>query len=294
MAVITDAVDTTSVADRTNTEWIDVATRYAAQQPFVWMELVTQKSLVGLRTDTYTKNIRTNLVAATAHTDSEEFTALDLASTDTNTATAEYGSASFVADRAERLSVEPEQLVAIESNVRACNLKIDTAVLALSTSMTTIGNAATNNTLSNFITVLTAFKATSFGSMSPPIMVLHLDAMRDLQQDAVTNGAAIFGAGFGDQLANATGGVNVGFLRPFGGVYLLETASVPAGDTTGWSNFIVTVGEQDGGIVMPVGMDINTELERVASRRGTWVTAAQEFGAGLLEAARSLRFVTRT
>lgn len=294
MAAITNAVDTTSVADRTNTEWIDTATRYVASQPFVWVELVTRKDMSAMKTDTYTKNIRTHLVQATAHTDSDEFTALDLASVDTNTTTAEYGSASFVADRAERLSVEDEMRVAVESNVRACLLKIDTLVLALSTSMTTIGNNATNNTLANFVTAVTAFKATSFTTEAPPIMVMHLDAMRDLRADSVTNGAAIFGSSFGEQLADATGGVNTGFLRPFGGIYLLETASIPAGDTTGWSSFIVAVGENDGGIVLPVGMDINVELERVGSRRGTWVTASVEVGAGLLEAARSLRFVTRT
>jgi hypothetical protein len=294
MAVITNAVDTTSVADRTNTEWIDTVTYWAAAGPTIWKELVFVKDMTGAKSDTYTHNIRARLSAASAHTDSDEFSSNDLTSTDTNTTTAEYGSASFVADRANRLSVEPEDAVAIEANVYACNLKIDTAVHTLATSMTSIGSAATVNTLDNLITVISTWKATAFNVVRPPILVMHLDAFRDLRADLGSNGAALLGSNVGEQLHQAVSSVSMGMLMPFGGVFFLESSHVVAGDTTGWSNFMISVGEQDGALVMPVGMDINTELERVGSRRGTWFTAALEFGAGIRDSSRALRFITRT
>jgi hypothetical protein len=294
MAVITAASDTTTVADSTNSEWIDAVTRAAAKRPYVWMELVSIVGLADKKTDTYTHVIRDNFVQATAHTDSDEVTAVETTRTDTNTTTAEYASASFVADRAIRLSIHDELAWAVMSNVEACMLKLDNLVLALATSMTGIGSAATPHTVSNFNTAIATWKATAFGAMSTPIMVMHTDAMRDLADDSLTNAAAIYGSVVGEQLHNATNGVNMGTLRQFGGVYLLETTGIPASDTTGWGNFIVSVGEQDGGLVVPVGMDIRTEVERVGSRIGGWVVASMEVGAGIVEAARCLRFTTRT
>lgn len=297
MAAITAATDTTSVADRTNTEWIDRILRFAAQRPKIWLSLVSVKDLTAGKSEVYTHNILANYTQATAHTDSDEVSAVELTSTDTNTTTAEYASASFIADRAKRLSLYNEEGNVALANYDACMLKIDNLVHALATSMSnTSGNNATNNTVSNFNSVVSSFKTTSFSSMSQPMMVMHSDAMRDLSADALSNAAAIYGSVVGAQLHAATvgGGPNIGVVRSFAGMGLIESTGVVAGDTTGWSNFIVSVGDSDGALVVPVLKDIGIEVERVGSRIGDWVVASMDVGAGIVEQARAFCFITRT
>lgn len=297
MAAITAATDTTSVADRTNTEWIDRVLRRAAQRPRIWQALAVVKDLTAGKSEVYTHNIYTGFVEATAHTDSDQVSAVELISADTNTTTAEYASASFLADRAVRLSLYDEAAVIMLANIDACMLKIDNLVHGVASDMTNaIGNNATNNTVSNFNLAYSTWKTTAFSSAMAPVMVMHPDAMRDLSADALANAAAIFGSVVGEQLHAATtsGGPNMGIMRSFAGMGLIESAGVEASDTTGWGNFIVSVGDADGALVVPVLKDIGVEAQRVGDRIGGWIVASMDVGCGIVEQAKALRFTTRT
>jgi hypothetical protein len=295
MAAISNATDATSTTHHTNSELISRALALAVQPPHVWQQVVSLVDLRGANTAQYAHPIFDQLSAATAYTETDEVSSSEITRTQATVTTAEYAVATFLGDRGSRLSLMAEDAVAVERLVDACQQEIDVAVLTLSASMTnTQGDNATVNTVVNFNSVIANFRIQIGSAMSRPVMCMAPAAIRDLHEDSATNAAAIYGSLIGVQLHEATGGTNQGMRRSFGGVDIVESNHVVAGDTTGKSNFITLAGSiNEAALVVPMGKDIMVEPGRVAERIGTWLVASYEKGAGIVDNNRCLEFITR-
>lgn len=295
MAAISNATTATSAVHHINSELISRVMAKAVQRPYVWRDVTFAVDLRGSNTATYAHPIFAQLTAAAAHTETDEVSSAEITRTQATISTALYAKATFISDRAQRLSIADEAMVAADRLADACMLQMDTAVLTLAASMSnTQGDNATNNTVVNFNSVISNFRVQIGSSSARPVMVMSAPAIRDLHEDAATNAAAIYGSLVGVQLHEATGGVNQGTRRSFGNIDLVESAGVVAGDTTGKSNFITLVGNQgDSALITPIGKDLTPEIERVGSRVGSWLVYSYEFGAGIVDQNRCRVFITR-
>lgn len=295
MAVISNATTATSATHHINSELISRAIARAVSEPYVWRLCTFAVDLTGANTATYAHPIFARLSAAAAHTETDEVSSAEITRTQATISTAEYAKATFLGDRAQRLSIANEMMVAAERLADACMRKMDFDVLTLASSMTnTQGDNSTNNTVVNFNSVISNFRVQIGSSSARPVMVMSAPAIRDLHEDAATNAAAIYGSLVGVQLHEATAGVNQGVRRQFGGVEFVETSAVVAGDTSGKANFITLVGGQaESALITPIGKDISPEVGRVAERIGSWLVYSFEFGAGIVDQNRCRKFITR-
>lgn len=295
MAAISNATTATTATHHINSEVIQRAISFAVQLPYVWQAFTFSPDLSGSNTATYSHPIISQFTAATAHTETDEVSSSETTRTNATITTAEYAKATFLGDRAKRLSIGNEEAIAVNRLVDAVMLKIETDALTLASSMTnTQGGAATVNTVVNFNSVISNFRVQIGSSSAMPVMVMSASAIRDLHEDAATNAAAIYGSLVGVQLHAATDGVNQGLRRSFGTVQFVETAGVVAGDTTGKANFITLVGgATDTALMVPFGKDLFFEMGRIAERIGTWLVASDEHGAGIVDNNRCRRFITR-
>ena len=70
---------------------------------------------------------------------------------------------------------------------------------------------------------------------------------------------------------------------------------VPAGDTTGWSNFIVHVGPGENALVANFNSrGVKVEIGPRPDRVGQDIVASMFFGTGIVEQERAYKFITRT
>lgn len=295
MAAISNATTATTATHHINSEIIQTAISHAVREPYVWRVFTFSPNLVGANTAQYAHPIIARLTASAAFTETDEVSSAELTRTQATITTAEYAKATFLGDRAKRLSIGNEEAIAARELVDACMRKIEFDALTLATSMTnTQGGATTINTVVNFNSVIANFRVQIGSSSARPVMVMSAPAVRDLNEDAATNAAAIYGSLIGVQLHQATEGVNQGLRRPFGSIDLVETAGVVAGDTTGKANFITLVGgATDTALMVPIGKDITAEVGRVAERIGAWLVVSHEHGAGIVDQNRCRRFITR-
>lgn len=295
MAAVSNATTATQATHHINAEIIEALVAYAVQRPYVWQELVYTPDLRAANTAVDSHPIVAQLSAAGAHTETDEVASATPTRTNSTITTAEYAKATFLGDRARRLSILDEDAVAVNRLIDACQLEMDTAVLTLASSMSnSIGDNATVHNVVNFNTAISTFRTQIGSSTARPVFVHSVSAIRDLHEDAATNAAAIYGSLVGVQLHDATSGVNQGLRRPFGNIDLIETAGVVAGDTSGKANFITLVGGPgETALRMPIGKDVMAEVGRVAERIGQWLVASYEKGAGIFDNSRCLRVITR-
>ena len=295
MAAISNATTATTATHHINSELISRVMAKAVQRPYVWRLCSFAVDLTGANTSQYAHPIFAALSAASAHTETDEVSSAEITRTQATITTAEYAKATFLGDRAQRLSIADEAMMAADRLANACMLQMDTAVLTLAASMSnTQGDNATVNTVVNFNSVISNFRVQIGSSAARPVMVMSAPAIRDLHEDAATNAAAIYGSLIGVQLHEATAGVNQGMRRSFGTVDIVESAGVVAGDTTGKSNFITLVGGQaESALITPIGKDLTPEVGRVAERIGSWLVYSYEFGAGIVDNNRCRVFITR-
>ena len=295
MAAISNATTATSAVHHINSEMISRVMAKAVQRPYVWRACSFAVDLRGSNSATYAHPIFAQLSAAAAHTETDEVSSAEITRTQATISTALYAKATFLSDRAARLSIADEAMMAADRLADACMLQMDTAVLTLAASMSnTQGDNATNNTVVNWNSVIANFRSQVGASTARPVMVMSTAAIRDLHEDASTNAAAIYGSLIGEQLYKSTSGTNQGQRSSFGSIDILESSGVVAGDTTGKSNFITLVGGQgDSGLITPIGKDLTFEIDRVGSRVGSWLVYSYEFGAGIVDNNRCRVFITR-
>jgi hypothetical protein len=293
MAAITNATNQSSIDNVSQGEIISRMIRRAAQTPKLWMGIVHVPQIL-LNSDTYRHTYWPALTAAAAHTETDQASVEEMTPTINNVTTAAFTRAVVVGDRAQRLAVQPLDVVSVDRVLDACYAKIEANVLALSASLSTsVGSAATNHTATNLNAVLSTYRTTCKGSEFAPVMVCSSASMRDLGADLAANGAGLFGSAIGPQLHAAVTGPAQGIFRDFAGFMMAESDGMPAGDTTGKTSMIVQIGEHDCAMVVAFGEAPTVELQRQGERKATWYVGSVDFGAGIVNQGRGIQFVTR-
>ena len=296
MAAVTNATVAATVAENINSEWINAAVvRSLGRTRYVYDYAVLKRSLMGKSTATYSHPIVAELAAAGAHTESDLVTSVKIDRADATVGTSVVYQATFLTYPAISRSIWSEFDVAISEVVAAVKRKINDDFVALATGFSnSIGAAATNFTVANFVTMCTTWRAQVRSTQEMPILFLHGDAMRDLQNDAMSNAAALFGSVMGVQLNNAVSGLNQGELSSFNNVRITSTDDMPVGDTTGWTNMLVATGENDAAIALAYNQDIQVEIEHIPSRLGYYVIASADYGVGEVNDTAGLGVISRT
>lgn len=294
MAAISNATTKAIVNDTVNQELISLVVRYAVQTPFLFRGIADMRPLD--KAAALSENIYANLAAAPAYsTESDQVSSVAVTPTAVNISAAEYATGTFLTKRAVNMSSHPIDSISIESIVKALMLQCDTITLALATSITgNQGSNATVNDLGNFVSAQSAFMAQSKGSSYMPVCVMHPDAMRDLNADLATSGSALLGGQVGQQAFAAFNGNNQGIFREFAGMLIASSDRIPAGDTTGWSNFFVHVGPGESALALAWARQIQVSQGEQVDRLGQYIIGDMDVGAGILEQARAYKFITRT
>jgi hypothetical protein len=181
----------------------------------------------------------------------------------------------------------------IRQILRAHRDYIHQQVLALFTSITASAGSATQEGTLAFWDAQTQAHRAGLITPGPLWAATNGDFQRDLRGDLVTNMSALFGSAYGAQAADALKDPKAGLMRTFDNYLMYETANTPAGDTTGWTNAL-GVGGEDAGIEVVQMQDLSAELQRDASRYGTWIVGGMIVGWGIVKQSQLRAFITRT
>ncbi len=299
MAQISGMTGLSVIDDIVNSEVIDQLVHAATETPYLYQLIMGgngTKSLVGKATRTYAHPIWAEMTAAATLAETEVVSSTALSSSEVTIGAAVKARATFVSDQAARSGVLNTFSLAINRVTGACMRAINDDTLALSTSISaSIGSNATTNDASNLNVAVTAFRALVKSNLSgTALCVLHGDALRDLNEDAVNTTNAIYSSTVGENLFNATNAVSQGGQSPFGKLVIVDSDDVSVGDTTGWTNMIIDVGGMDTAFGLVVANGVSIELERDATRLGTWVVGSADYGVGILDQSRAQAFITKT
>lgn len=137
--------------------------------------------------------------------------------------------------------------------------RIDTDVLAATTSLTSTAGAVTDEyTLTRFKSDLSAYRALNIPGAGPVALVLHENGASDLV-NSLTSTAAVFAKDSGDTLAVGT---SQGFIGSLHGVSVYSSPNV-ATESTGHSGVMTPIGDMRCGLAI-----VLQEMPRVVSTRG--------------------------
>ncbi|MBK8241624.1 MAG: hypothetical protein IPK74_39455 [Deltaproteobacteria bacterium] len=180
-----------------------------------------------------------------------------------------------------------------ENDARAVRRNRHETIMDLATSLSNSqGDATTENDLANWDLVMHNLRAQNHDD-GPLVAGMVPDAVRDLRQDLVANAAALFGATWGDRAATALQNKSPGMGVAWDGVTVYQSADLPVGDTTGWTNFVAVVGPQ-AAIEMPVWQQLTPFFQPDESRFGTWIGVSIIAEPGIVKNANARAFITRT
>ena len=296
MAVVANATTTTSAASVIYPQFISpIVRRTLGRIPTIYQLGVIRVDLRGRNSDTYRHTLRDQIARATTLAETDEVVSTEITRAHAEVSTDMKAVATFVSDQADVRSLWAEGVSAIEELTRSCARAIDLEFVNTATGFSApIGDAATAHTVQNLVELFTTWRARVGSTSSKPLLCMHGDAMRDLQQDAVSNAAAWFGTEMGVQLHDATNGLNQGVVTTFGGVDMVVSDDMPVGDTTGWSNMMIARGDQEGVITMPFEHPIEVEMWREPKRKGTWFIGTVNYGVGEVNDLAGQTFITRT
>ena len=294
MAAISNATTKAIVNDTVNQELIDLVVRYATQTPYIFQGIADMATLD--KAAALSVPIWANLAAAPSYsTESDEVASAAVTPTAVNISAAEYATGTFLTERAVNMSVQDVQAIAIESIVKALMLQVDTITLALASSISgNQGSNATTNDLANFVSAQIAFMTQAKASSYMPVCVMHPDAVRDLNADLATSGSALLGGQVGQAAFAAFNGNAQGIFREFAGMLVATSDRVPAGDTSGWSNFFVHAGPGESALCVAWARAPGIKTAERPERVGQYIIGSMDVGAGILEQARAYKFITRT
>lgn len=170
------------------------------------------------------------------------------------------------------------------------------AILALFPSITNNGGSvpgtnATTHTLANWDAITGAFRAQNPDG-GELWSVMSRSGNRDLRADLVANAASLFGTSFGEQAREALSSNRPGVFSTFDGYAQYESGDVPAGDTTGFT-CAVGVGGMNSGMEYVEWEAPEVELQRDASRYGTWIVTGLTAGVGIVKQANLYAYIIR-
>jgi hypothetical protein len=296
MAVIANATTLASLDDLIITEFIQRQSGISlGRAPTVYQLGVLRVPLAGTNSNVYAHPLRDEVAPATVKTETDEAAVVEITTTENTVSTQMIAQAAFVSDEANQDSLWAALAAAAEEVTWACAKKIDADFLALMSGFSSpIGNNATVHDVLNFVAVQTAWTARIESSPEMPLMIMHPDARRDLQQDSVSNAASWFGASSGLQFHDAVRGVNNGRVTTFDNINMVTASGGPVGDTTGWSNAMIIPCGRNAAIAMPILQGIQLEFQREALRKGGYVVATARYGVGEVDDNAGLTFITRT
>jgi hypothetical protein len=296
MAVVANATTLASLDDVIIAEFINrMSAQSLGRAPVVYQLGTYSVPLLGTNSNVYAHPLRQEMTAANTKTETDEAEVAEVTLDENTVSTKMVARAAFVSDEASQDSIWNALAMASEEVTWSCAKRIDIDFTALASSFTSpIGDNATVNTVRNFVLTQTAWTAKVESSPSMPLMVMHPDARRDLQLDAVDNAAAWFGASAGVQLHDAVSGVYNGRVTQFDGIQMVTSSRLPVGDTTGWSNMMIIPDGRNAAIAMPWIQDIQLEFERKPLRKGGYVVASVRYGLGKVDDDAGLTFITRT
>ena len=298
MAVVANATTLTSLDDLIIAEYIQrVSGITLGREPMVYNLGVLVQDLRGTNSNVYTHPLRNEVAEATVKTETDEAAVVEITTTEAQVSTQMIAQAAFVSDEAQGDALWNALAAASEEVTLACRRKINSDFLALMDSFSSpIGSAAQVFDVQFWVTMQTAWTARveSTPAGQTPLLVLHPDARRDLQQDAVSNAAAWFGASAGMQFHDAVSGVNNGIVKSFDGINVVTASGLPVGDTTGWSSALIVPGGRNAAIAMAVLQDIQLEFQREALRKGGYVVASARYGVAEVDDTAGLTVISRT
>lgn len=287
----TEPTTTSTATEIFNTEYISRLIEYAAEDPYVG-ERIVMRTVLGAEATSYTYQIVTanQFTGAAAVTQNDAAVEESFNPTAATISAARIGLRAFLVRQANMHGTISAGEEVVRGLVHAVRDDIHIDTLALFTSISaSAGSNATNNTLSNWDTQTTAFRAGNHDN-SPLWCVMNPDAVRDLRSDLVTNAAALFGSAWGDQAARALMNQTPGLGVSFDGFTVHESANTPAGDTTGWTNAMGTM----RGLELVVWDPLMIKVQADESRYGDWFVAGTIVGIGI-RAQKNLRaFITQT
>lgn len=301
MAAVTNATRTTELTEVIDSEWISRRMDMEAATPMTAEQIVRLVNATTINSNVVTIPIGANQVGSAASITETDEAAMVVNEIDSevNLTMANVGLSSFVSDQAQQLSIWRAWGLAVQNGVHSIRDKIDEDVLGLSTSITaSIGDNATNNDLNNWNTILTTFETQNATPGLPLATVLHPDAFRDLHASILTTSAALLGSAFGEQARGQSQG-HQGRKGMLDGVAFFTSDNIPADDTTGWGNILVTtptsVGGEDGGaLAVAVWKDIGGEKDRSPRRSGDELTTTAWYAVGIAKQTDALNYITQT
>lgn len=295
MAVVPNATTLASLDDLIITEFIQTMSGQSlGRVPTVYQHGVLRVDLRGRNTNVYAHPLRSEVAEASVKAETDEAVVVEVTTTENTVSTAMVSIAAFVSDEVQQDSIWVALQQAAEEVTWAVARKIDTDFMALMSGFSSpIGSDAQTNTVTNFVTVQTAFTARVESSPEMPLMVMHPDARRDLQLDAVNNAAAWFGASMGERFHDSVSGINNGRVTEFDGIKMVTSSKAPVGGATGWSNAMIIPGGRNAAIAMPVLKEIELEFQREGLRAGGYVIARARYGMGEVDDTAGLTFVTK-
>ena len=285
-----------TVDENINTEFIARQIRITLGRiPFTFMAGAKRVEMAANNTKVYEHPIRDEVAKATPYTETDLVTSTPVTRTSVPVSTAKNLKATFLSIEAVELSMWAEFAGAIDEMTQANLRAVDDDFLSLADEFSaTQGDAATVMTASNLILVHTTWRAQVASTREMPIMYMVGDAFRDLQQDALGNGAALFSSVVGVQLHGATNAVNQGEMSMFNNVRMVQTDNLPVGDVTGHSNMMIATGENDCAIAYPIQHGVRVEVAYREENQGWWVIASSNYGMGIVNDDAGLTFITQT
>ncbi len=278
-----------------NTEFISRRWRDTAQVPILGERLVKQVPIDGAEVYRYEVPILGEVsgVAAVAANDA----APEAAMSSSNVAITgqRYALRLFVHDgtRNKVMRTADQAMMRLQ---RAHRRFWHEQVLALFSNITNaggglVGSNTQENTLSNWDDATTAHRHQDYDG-GQLWAVMAKDAVRDLRQDLIGSAASLFGTSWGERAHDALAANEPGVFRSFDGYDIYESDDVPAGDTTGHLNALGNVGE-DAAIELVGWQGLQPELQRDASRFGTWIVSSMIAGVGIVAQHNLHGFITR-
>lgn len=296
MALIapSDATTRVTVDDLYNTEYISRNWRESARDPIFAAGLckLVDLTLEEANSLLYEVPIAAEMTGFAAISGTDAAPEDSLSTTQAQITCTLRGLRSFVKDntRSKVMSAGGETQRQI---LRAGRDSIHREVLALLTSITaTAGTNATNFDLGTWDAHTQAHRAALI-TPGPLWAALNPDQNRDLRADLITSAAAVLGSGYGERAAAALKDPVAGLMREFDQYTIYETNDTPVGDTTGWTGAL-GVGGEDAGIELVMLQDLTAELQRDASRYGTWIVGGMIVGIGIVKQTQLRALVSRT
>jgi hypothetical protein len=290
----TTPTGTVQLTDIFNPVFINRVVRDVASEPIIGQQLVEVINLTGgdVNSYTYQSSIWEEMTGAAvvAENDAAPEDALETDSVqiDGN----RVALSTFVADATEK-TIVVAGTKALERLTKAVRRFFHEGIFDLFTSFTNAqGTNAVENDLANWDLVTHNFLIQNHGDGDLWVAFAN-DAWRDLRADLVANAAALFGAAFGDRAQQALQTRTVGQGVPWDGYTAYRSGDNPAGDTTGWTSALGVRGP-DAAIEMPVWQELRAEMQRDATRFGTWIVVSMIAEPGIIKQDNARAFITRT